>query len=204
MLQPLSRPQRVCRSNGLTLIELMIVLSVLATLIVLTAPSFKRMIDVQRLRSINSALVTDLQFARSEAASRNQEVLVRFDTVTSAGTTPLTCYVLLVGSNTNCNCRNTPVCTGSLTREIRTVQVQRGLGVTVQVPSAQTQRTVGFDPATGRISVYTLDVPSPPTDPFRVEVTLPGVGGFITSIEATGRPTVCSPLGQISGVPACT
>jgi prepilin-type N-terminal cleavage/methylation domain-containing protein len=202
MLQPLSRPQRVCRSNGLTLIELMIVLSVLATLIVLTAPSFKRMIDVQRLRSINSALVTDLQFARSEAASRNQEVLVRFDTLTSAGTTPLTCYVVLVGSNTSCNCRNTPVC-NSGTVEIRTVQVQRALGVTVQVPSAQAQRTVSFDPATGRISVYTLDVPSPPSAPFQVEVSLPGVGGFITSLEATGRPTVCSPLGQISGVPAC-
>ncbi len=75
MLQPLSRPQRVCRSNGLTLIELMIVLSVLATLIVLTAPSFKRMIDVQRLRSINSALVTDLQFARSEAAHHSPVTL---------------------------------------------------------------------------------------------------------------------------------
>ncbi len=192
------------RLNGLTLIELMIVLAVTATLIVLAAPPFKRMIEMQRLRSINATLVTDLQFARSEAASRNQNVLVRFDTTTSANGSTMTCYVILVGSNTNCNCRNTPVCTGTFTREIRTVQVQRSLGPVVQVPSGQTQRTVGFDPATGRISVYTADIPTPPTAPFKVEVTLPGVGALVTSLEATGRPTVCTPSGLISGVPTCT
>lgn len=203
MLQPLKVRRSAAQARGLTLIELLIVVVVTATLIGLAAPAFKRMIDMQRLRSINAALITDLQFARSEAASRNQEVLVRFDNTGGS----LTCYVILVGSHSNCNCKNTPgsnICTGVQTREIRTVQVDRATGIVVQIPSGQAERTVAFDPATGRISVYALDVPMPPTAPFKVEVKFPGLGGFVNVLEATGRPTVCSPAGEISGVPACS
>lgn len=211
MFQPLSprRPglarglTRPLRASGLTLIELLITLAVAALLLGLTAPSFKRMIEVQRLRNINAALVTDLQFARSEAASRNQPVLIEFDSAASANGSSLTCYTVLVGASEQCDCRSSTVCGGSSTREVRTVQVQRSSGVVVQVPAGQDGRVVGFDPATGRISIYTEDIPTPPTAPFRIEVSLPGVGALRTSLEATGRPSVCSPSGQISGVPAC-
>ena len=145
--------------------------------------------------------VTDMQFARTEAASRNQLVLVRFDKTGTA----LTCYVLLAGDHTACDCKRplgTNVCTGS-TREIRTVQVDRSLGITVGVPASQTLTTMGFDPATGRLMVVPIDLPEPATVPFLIEAKNDAIGGFVNSIEATGRPTVCSPSGQISGVTAC-
>lgn len=201
MFQPLILRRSAGRMGGVTLIELMIVLAVAATLVVLTAPSFKRMIDVQRLRSINAALVTDLQFARGEAASRNQRVFIEFD---KTGAT-LTCYVIFTGNRENCDCRGNPgsVCTGSGTREIRTVQVSRSQNISVGVPSTQTIEAVGFDPATGRLLVIPVDTVQDAIAPFRIEVKHPDVGGFIDELEVTGRPIVCSPSGQLSGVPAC-
>ncbi len=202
MFQSLTALRRNGPSAGFTLIELMIVLAVAATLIVLTAPSFKRMIDTQRLRSINAALVTDMQFARGEAASRNVRVYVEFD---KTGTTGLTCYVIFTGNRESCDCRNPPgnVCTGSGSREIRTVQVSLAQNITVGVPATQTIDAIGFDPATGRLLVIPIDIPQEATSPFRIEVKHPEVGAFMDELEVTGRPSVCSPAGQISGVSAC-
>lgn len=202
MFQPLNPGRLARRARGLTLIELMIVVAVAALLVVLTAPSFKRMIDTQRVRSINAALVTDLQFARAEAASRNTEVWIEFD---QSGAS-LTCYVIFTGSRDQCDCRNTPgtnVCGGSGTKEIRTVQVDRSLGITVGIPASQTLDLAGFDPATGRLLAIPVDIPEPATLPFKLEVKHNVVGGFVDEIEVTGRPTVCSPSSQLSGVPAC-
>ena len=94
------------------------------------------------------------------------------------------------------------VCTGA-TREIRTVQVDRSLGITVGVPVTQTITTLGFDPATGRLMVAPIDLPEPASVPFLIEVKNDSLGGFVTSMEITGRPTVCSPGGTVSGVNAC-
>ena len=199
----MSAPASRGRKSGLTLIETMVVLAVASVLVVLAAPSFKRMIDLQRLRGINAGLVTDLQFARAEAASRNRQVWVRF------GSTPqLTCYVVVAGDATACDCGAAPgtaVCAAmSGAVEIRTVQVPRSTGITVSLAPNQTLSTMGFDPATGRLMVLPLDVPEPATAPFRVQVQHQELGGFIDAVEVTGRPSVCSPSARISGAPACS
>jgi prepilin-type N-terminal cleavage/methylation domain-containing protein len=191
------------RQSGLSLIELLVGVLIVGLLVLVAAPSFSRFITVQRLRSISAALVTDIQFVRAEAASRNVKVALKFDNTGSA----MTCYVVLTGDVSLCDCNQTPgstVCTGSAQREIRTVQVQRGLGITLGIPSAQTVSALRFDPATGRVEVASLDVFSPPTGPFKIEVSNPDVGSLVTAIEVTGRPSTCSPGGQISGVPACS
>lgn len=206
MFQPLNAFRRRGRASGLTLIELVIVVAIVGTLVALTAPSFKRMIDIQRLRGINAALITDLQFARAEAASRNQRVWVRF---TNTGTA-LTCYVILTGDATQCSCQSVvnDVCppipgVGPGSPAIRTVRVEQSLGVTVTVPASQTQY-IGFDPATGRLWNIPVDIPEPAIAPFRVNVQNTAIGGFQNEVELTGRPTVCSPGGLMSGVPSCS
>ncbi len=188
--------------TGFTIIEVLVVVAILGLLTLVAAPSFKRFIDVQRLRSVNAALITDIQFARSEAASRNSKVVLKFDRTGSA----VTCYVVLTGDHSLCDCNRQPgvnVCSGNSQREIRTVQVPRDTTIELGVPTSQSVRIVRFDPATGGIDVATSDFFVPPTRPFLIEVNNPSIGGFVTSIESTGRPSSCSPSGQVSGVPSC-
>lgn len=71
----LSMPCRApARSGGFTLPEVLVTLSVIAVLAGLAAPSFNRMIAVQRSKSIAADLVTVLTRTRSEAIKRNLDV----------------------------------------------------------------------------------------------------------------------------------
>src|SRR5213592_4083441 len=62
------------RSHGFTLIELMIVITVVVTLATIAAPSFKQLIATQRVRTAASALKESLWMARAEATRRNATV----------------------------------------------------------------------------------------------------------------------------------
>lgn len=189
-------------AGGLTMIELMVVVGIAALLAMVAAPSFKRFIDVQRLRSINSQLITDIQFVRAEAASRNVKVTMMFDRTGSS----MTCYTVLTGDLRRCDCNQIPgstVCSNPDDREIRTVQVPHDSSIRLGIPTGQNMRSIRFDPATGRIEAAVLDTFIEPLDPFQVEVSHPTVGVLRNEIALTGRPSTCSPGGQISGVPAC-
>ncbi len=176
-------------NHGLTVIELMVVVAVVGVLIALAAPSMRSLISAQRVVSINAELVTDLQFARSEAVRRNRDVHVRFRATDN-------CYVLYVDNAGpgNCNCSRTPglnVCTGGR-EEIKTVQVPSSVGVAVSASSA-TGQIIRFENVSG------TSLP----DDFTVSVTGEVRGQLRTNVNPAGRPIVCSPDSSISKVPAC-
>jgi len=52
------RTQNDSRSAGFTLIELMIVLSVMAVLLFVVAPSFRELMDVRRVRGVSDQFAT--------------------------------------------------------------------------------------------------------------------------------------------------
>lgn len=62
------------RARGLTLIELMVTVAVLALLLASVAPSLGTWIGSQRVRNTASSLVAGLQQARAEAVRRNRPV----------------------------------------------------------------------------------------------------------------------------------
>jgi len=61
-------------SRGFTLIELMVTLSILASLLAIAAPSFQGTIQSNRTQTITTDLTTALQLARSEAVKRGVKV----------------------------------------------------------------------------------------------------------------------------------
>jgi type IV fimbrial biogenesis protein FimT len=201
-------PRRIERA--FTLIELMVVVAVVAVIILLAAPSMGDLIGMYRLRAINDQLVTDLQYMRSEAISRNQ--YVGFIQRNEAGES-LSCYVVFSSSvdpqrlarldETRCNCASPvgSVCTGTQ-REMRTVQIPRDLSVQIRVHSGQ-RWLLAMSPITGGAEFKPIDTSLIPNNEYCVEVTRTPRGRLRTGVSRAGRPTVCSPDSSVIGVPAC-
>ena len=70
------KQQLYLHQRGLTLIELMIAVAVLAVMLALAGPSFEQAINGNRLSSASSEVVGALQLARSEAVRNNRRVVL--------------------------------------------------------------------------------------------------------------------------------
>jgi type IV fimbrial biogenesis protein FimT len=70
--------RHTCRVDapGFTLIEMLVVLSILAILLAVVAPSMRGFLQSQHVKSVAYDLTADLLLARSEALKRNGEVSI--------------------------------------------------------------------------------------------------------------------------------
>ena len=198
----MNRPLRLrTAGSGFTMIELMVTLAIAALVITLAAPSFRRMIEMQRLRSITSQLVTDLQFARSEAVQRN--TLVRLDFERNADMTCYTIYTATV-EDPRCDCRLGPgaACPAGFV-EVRTVQVPAGLGVQVVVPNTEFDAAFAFDNVTGGLYKVPSDDSPAPLDSIKIESSLDNARKLAVGLNRAGRPSVCAPAGSTMTEPSC-
>lgn len=190
------------RSRGFTLIELMVVVAVLGVLLALVAPSFSRLIQEQRLRGINAQLVTDLQFARAEAAARNRHVRVTFRKDTNQSC--YTIYTYAEASTARCDCLNPAPCNSALgLGEIRTVRVPSDSAVTVWPTDLLREFAIDarnggmFRPPSDALFVPTLTT-------FEIETYIDASRKLKTIVGLSGRPTVCKPAGSAMSAPVCS
>lgn len=74
-----SCPATACRRHaaGLTLVEILVTLSIVALLMTLAAPSFKPLLDRWRVKQSLGALTDTLRLARSEAIKRGGNVVIQ-------------------------------------------------------------------------------------------------------------------------------
>jgi type IV fimbrial biogenesis protein FimT len=184
--------RRPPHTAGFTLIEWMITVALLLLLVTLAAPSVRDLIAEQRLRSAHAALVTDLQFVRSEAVRQRRSL--RFEV---GGNDAMTCYIVFVpGFSGVCRCTNPP---GNACRprgtseEMRTVQFPRSSGITVTATSSRGPDAT-FEEVSGR---------SEPGD-LRIELASSVRGRVRVMVNAAGRVSSCSPDGSVRQVAACS
>lgn len=192
------------RALGFTLIELMVVVALVGILLVLVAPRFTNFIKLQRLKSVHSQLVTDLQLARSEAAARGVPVYWEYRVTGS-----MSCYTIFAsaveGLECACNLGAGAACGGDpRTIEIRTVQIPNTDSVRVSVPSGQALR-FGFDAVSGGIYYATSDFEAANLREYVINASIIGDGTKLvrTTVGVAGRPTSCAPSSTLVGVNAC-
>jgi type IV fimbrial biogenesis protein FimT len=206
--------------RGFTLIELMVVVAVAVLIISLAAPSFSEYIVTQRVRSIHAQLVTDIQYARSEAASRGQIVAIQFEHKPGAG--GHSCYTIYsrdVSDNPrNCECLNADGsvkpegsrCTAAQTSEIRSVIIENSLKVVVDADAvaslvtAPRRPVVNFDPQTGRYIVPVSGLyPASMDDGLTITTKADAARALNAIVNLTGRTMVCTPTGSKLGGEPC-
>lgn len=207
-------------ADGFTLVELIVVVAVVAVILLMAAPSFRDMVETRRLIGTSDQLITDVQFARTEATSRQE-----FTGITFRRTNGIkTCYTVhtcgtVATSTCACNCllAEGSRCVAPI-REVRTVELATSSGVAVlpvvgdgTTPTPEgSPISVIFDPATGGISTLmpifiTLGTPTPNQD-FWFKVAKTRSGSFAsvrTIINRAGRPSSCAQGGDVSGLRRC-
>ncbi len=189
-------------SRGFTMIEMMVVIAIVGVVLVIAAPSFAGYIAQQRIRSVTAGLVTDVQFARSEAASRGRQVFMQFK---SGSLSCYTIYADQANGRDRCDCTQTPgsACPAG-TQELRTVQFDARQSVYLTQP-AGADTDFSFHPLTGGMYFDPADVARPQPNPFVVETVVNNARRLRITVGLGGRPTVCVPSGASvsGGYPAC-
>lgn len=171
-------------TRGITLVECLCAVSILATSVGLGMPSLRSWQERQALVSAASELETDIQYARSEAVSRSVPVhLTVRKTVEGA------CYVMHTGQPDDCHCSSDinegAVCTGSA-EALRYVAFPE----TGTVKLLNKSSTLTFNARMGTVT---------PTATFKLQAP-PAKMHQIVSIM--GRTRSCTP-DKIPGIKAC-
>lgn len=184
------------RAVGVTLVELMVTLAIVAVLLAVALPSMREFVARKRLEGIAQELVTDLRLLKSH------QIQNRPNTGTAIGfgsNAQKTCYILFVrGDNVeNCDCAAAEdvVCgpanaAGLRPAPIRQVNIPLNTGVTLTA---------------SRSNLAVLGYNGMPQFNRTLNITLNGgsAGEIRVATNATGVPSLCSVSGAFGAIPRC-
>ena len=161
---------------GVTIIELILVLTIVIILTLIAMPIFNTLIQNYRLTTASEALYNAFQFAKSEAVKANTTIYVTFQTGDNW------CYGINAGSSCDCTIANN--CGLGST----TASAAQQLSLSV---SGLTNNAISFEPTHGSANAAGS-----------VTYTIYGQSTLITtSISLLGNLQICST--GISGYTAC-
>ena len=162
------------RARGLTLLELLLALVIVAVLATLALPSFGSIVARHRLKAAAEQLSADLGELRLLAAQRGRPLHLNLQPGAQW------CYALATTSG--CDCRVPQSC------QLKTVRAADHPGVTV--------------PAGAELRVDTRNA-GPVGDSGQALLQGSEGGQLRIGLTPLGRPKVCAPSGAVPGYPAC-
>ncbi len=197
------------QQRAFTIVEFMITVALVAVVASLAGPSLYNLVLVQRLKGLNANLVTDLQYARSEAVSRGKNVWVQFKQVPASH---MTCYTLYTDQSNGtfgagkCDCTLAAGsrCAATAT-ELKTTQIPDSLSVRLFIDTGVQAPQFAFDSVTGSIYAPPSDIALPPLTTYVIDMLIDSGRTLRTRVSLAGRPNVCLPSGSVvtGGYPAC-
>ena len=185
-------------SRGLTLIELLIVLTLSAIVLAIAAPAMGQWVRDIEVRSSASSLLATLHAARAEAVTRNASVRLQLPDTQGRPGWQLGC----TQSTARC-----PTLIRQQTTDLGT-SVRWGAAVLTAMPSANTAINAGtsmpagvrFDATGAAADIATGD------DIARIDITYnnePSVRRIVVLISAQGMARICDPFASASHPTAC-
>ena len=168
-------------TEGFTIIELMVVIAVAAVLLALAAPSFAEFLSKRRVDGVTAELATDLQYARSEAVSRNAPVRVTFGSDNG-------CYVIHLANAASAQCTRNSSTTTPAAAEIKVVQLDVDRSLTID-PGTLTY--LEFDPVRGTA----VNSAAASSGSVVVRSTAGTAWELRVLLTLMGRVSICSPGG---------
>ncbi len=195
-LTPVPQRHPSTRAAGVTLVELMVALAIVAVLVAMALPSMRDLVARKRLEGVAQELMTDLRLLKSH------QIQNRPNTGTAIGFSSndtKACYMLFVKGNNveNCDCGMAAdaMCGAADAGGLRPVPIRQ-----VDIPVA-TGITLTASRATLAVGGYN----GMPQFNRTVSVTLrSSAGGEIrVSTNATGMPSICSVSGSFGAIKHC-
>jgi type IV fimbrial biogenesis protein FimT len=178
--------RRLVVSRGWTLIETLIVMTILGLSLSLSLPSFSDYLMRRRLEGSSQQLVADLQELRSRTVATGQPLRLRFQSEQESS-----CYLVYNGEANSCSCLSSDAATpcqaeGQILRST-TVPLASGLRLSSNVAG------VLVDPRHGTFSP-TLSIELAPAD---------GSLRLRHVVSILGRVRLCMASGRMGTIPAC-
>lgn len=186
-------------ARGFTLIELMIVVSVMGALMVVGVPSMKSFIDEARVDAIATELATDMALAKSTAAAQNCDVALTAKTGGwSAGwqVTYKTNNVTVASFSNGSTSASMvlPQCdpAGANTIVVKDHEAPSGAMTVAPKASTPTSAQFGFDRRlVGSTAPYVLIYPSSNASVRTRCVTVSATGRISSTVATSGSRTTC-------------
>lgn len=171
---------RLSSQHGLTLIEAVVVVTVVAISATAAIPGLQRLLEHRRLDGAATQLAAALQLARNESIARNRVVRLALDEANA-------CYLLHTGPAGSCRCtpQGDADC-GAGAALIRSAG--RTTGISIQSNAA----SLAFDPLHGTVT---------PTATWRVSARDGRAIHHVVNVM--GRVRSCSPDAAVPGYRAC-
>jgi type IV fimbrial biogenesis protein FimT len=169
--------------TGLTLLELMVSISVLALLAAAAVPSFDGFLQRREMLGVSQQLVADLQGLRSAALARQEKLRL---TVRSPVAGRGGCYAVHTGAADACSCDTSVRCSSA--ELLRGVVVPADGRVLLRANVA----SMLFDPRQGTVSPFGT-----------VELVARDGRTLRHIVNLLGRVRVCASVGSWPEVPAC-
>lgn len=179
---------------GVTLVELMVTLAIMAVLVAVALPSMRDFVARKRLEGVSQELVTDLRLLKSQQLMKGRMAVIRF-----GSSTEQTCYALYfkgTGRVLDCDC----------TRPAGSECGADGLaGRPELIRLASIPRSSGVALTANRTDISLAGIDGMPVGNATLQATIESsrTGSIRVSTNAVGLPSICSVSGVYGTVTKC-